>query len=206
MSDRDEFIRKAGVSRETLARFDEYAAELTRWSRAINLVAPASLSHLWTRHFLDSIQLLDIAGLVDGRWADLGSGAGFPGLVCAIASEPGQSPYVHLIESDARKAAFLASVARLTETPVTIHARRIESVPPLGAAIVSARALAPLQTLIPLASRHLAPGGRLILPKGASWQQEIDVALETLSFTYEKHPSQTERDSVILVIGGIDNA
>ncbi|MFN0114844.1 MAG: 16S rRNA (guanine(527)-N(7))-methyltransferase RsmG [Paracoccaceae bacterium] len=195
------------VSRETRDRLGTLVETVIRWQPAINLISPGSVPDIWSRHVLDSAQLLNLAPPAAQRWADLGSGAGFPGLVCAICAQgAGRATDFHLVESDRRKAAFLNTAARATGVAVTVHPDRAESRPPLGADVVSARALAPLDRLLGLARRHLAPGGRAILPKGSAWRSEVAKALETWRFTYENHPSLTDPDSVILLVKDIEHA
>ncbi len=190
----------ADVSRETLDRLHLYRDLLLKWSPKINLVAPATFEAAWDRHFLDSAQVAALAPAGSCSWADLGSGGGFPGLVVAILR---QDIEMTLIESDQRKAAFLRTVARETECRVTIRAERAESVPPLGTDVVSARALAPLTKLIPLAKQHLSPDGFAVFPKGAHWRSERDAALETWTFRCENITSKTDPDAVILKLSEI---
>ena len=158
----------------TTERLRIFVALLTKWNAAINLVSPASLPDVWTRHVADSAQVLDIVGQGQKRWLDMGAGAGFPGVVVALiaADMPGSVEMI-LIESDQRKAAFLATVSRETEVPMTVHAARIEEVAPQRADIVSARALAPLGKLCAFADRHLARGGAAVFLKGGQYEAEI---------------------------------
>jgi 16S rRNA (guanine527-N7)-methyltransferase len=192
-----------GVSRETLDRLQIYADLLRRWNPAVNLVSPASLDRLWSRHILDSAQILDIAPPAS-TWIDLGSGGGFPGLVIAILAaheRPGLA--VSLVESDARKGAFLATVAREAGVSPRILTARAEDLPPLAADVVSARALAPLPALLGIAAPHLAPSGTALFPKGARHLLEIEQALADWRFTYQKHPSLTDPAAIILSIKGL---
>lgn len=164
------------VSRETLARLERYAALLAKWTRAINLVGPATLPDLWRRHFLDSAQLMRYlppppAGR-PRRLADLGSGAGFPGLVLAILG----AGEIHLVESDRRKAQFLREVSRETAAGASVHDTRIEELSPLCADCITARALAPLDRLVDYALPHLAPAGALLFLKGAEAAAELTAA------------------------------
>jgi 16S rRNA (guanine527-N7)-methyltransferase len=192
------------VSRETAGRLADYAALLRAWNPKINLVSKQTLAELETRHFADSAQLLALAPPDATTWADLGSGGGFPGLVVAIlATEARPALRVTLVESDQRKAVFLRTVAQRTGVPVTVLADRIEAVPPLGADVLSARALAPLTTLLDHADRHLAPSGTALFPKGATWRAEVDEALERWRFRCENLPSATSPDGAILRIGEI---
>jgi len=192
------------VSRETAERLAEYANLLRIWNPKINLVSRQTLNDLETRHFADSAQLLALSTTDATTWADLGSGGGFPGLVVAIlAAELRPALRITLVESDQRKAVFLRTVAQRTGIYVTALADRIESVPPLGTEVLSARALAPLSTLLDHASRHLRPGGTALFPKGANWRAEVEEALERWRFRCENLPSATSPDGVILRIGDI---
>lgn len=200
-------LAEIGVSRETAERLETLIAELNRWNRAINLVGRSTLAEAWTRHVLDSAQLFDLAPASARRWADLGSGAGFPGLVIAIlATERAPELRVSLVESDGRKAEFLRSAARACGVAVQVIAERIEAVPPLAADVLSARALAPLPVLLAHAERHLAAGGVALFPKGAGHEAEVAAALERWRFSVQKFPSRTDRDSVVLRIGDIARA
>lgn len=192
------------VSRETAERLDLYEALLRKWNPAINLVARSSLADLRIRHFADSAQIFSIAPDNVRSWLDLGSGGGFPGMVVAIlARELRPACRITLVESDLRKAAFLTEVARQTGTTAAVRAERAELLPPVGADIVSARALAPLRDLIGLAERHLAPGGTGLFPKGARHETEVADALETFRFSLQKVPSRTDPQAVVLSVGGI---
>lgn len=195
------------VSRETTARLKVYAALLTKWNPAINLVAKSTLPDLWARHILDSAQLFDLCPPEARTWVDLGSGGGFPGMIVAIMALGVNSDLrVTLVESDQRKATFLRTVARETETPVKIHSERAESLPPLGADVLSARAFAPLPMLLSHVHRHLAPTGVAFLPKGAQAEAEIAEALASWAFQVQKTPSKTDPQAVILSIKGLTRA
>jgi 16S rRNA (guanine527-N7)-methyltransferase len=197
------FQTATGVSRETVDRLERYAAALRKWQPAINLVGPKTLDDLWRRHMLDSAQLLAQLpappGASRGPLVDLGSGAGFPGLVLAICGVPD----VHLIESDQRKAVFLAEVARLTDTPVTVHRRRIEDVPAFPAAVVTARALAPLSDLLGLAARFSAENTVGLFLKGRDWQRELILAQEAWMMRATPVPSTLDPDSVVLRVDNL---
>ncbi len=184
------------VSRETLARLELYWQLLLKWQRTINLVSPSTLAQAWQRHFIDSAQLLP--HLPDrGTTMDLGSGAGFPGMVLAIATG---SP-THLVESDLRKAAFLRTVARLTETSnASIHAARIEAATLPPADVITARALAPLTNLLAMAEPFTRKNTILIFPKGKSLHQELTVAKQQWHMRYDILPSCTDRRGQILRI------
>lgn len=193
------------VSRETADRLDAFEALVRKWSPRINLVSRSALDQLQQRHIADSAQLFDLARIADGRWADLGSGGGFPGIVVAIlAAEQAPALEVVCIESDGRKAAFLMTAAReLGLERVRVLAQRIEAAPPQGAQVVSARALAPLKSLLPLAVRHLAPGGYALFPKGAGHAKEVAEARADWRFDLTEHPSRTDPDARILKLEAI---
>lgn len=192
------------VSRETYDRLAGFVALLEKWNPRINLVSAATLPEVWDRHILDSLQVFDLAGVTAGNWADLGTGGGFPGLVVAlVAVEEAPDLRVTLVESDQRKAAFLATVLRETAVTAQVRAERIESLPPLAATVLSARALAPLPRLIDHAARHLAPGGKALFPKGQAHAQEVEQALASRRFRVQKHPSRTDSQAVILEIEDI---
>jgi len=197
-----EFQALVGVSRETLERLETYAQLLGKWQRAINLVGPATLPDLWRRHFLDSAQLSSFLPILAGRTrriADLGSGAGFPGLVLAILG----CGEVHLVESDRRKAQFLREVSRETGARTRLHEARIEELSPLSADLVTARALAPLERLLDYVGRHLAPGGLALLPKGREAAAELTRAQRRWSMTVEQRPSLSDAEGSVLVIGDL---
>jgi len=192
------------VSRETLERLETYETLLRKWNPAINLVSPQTLSQIWSRHFRDSAQIFDLASPSAKHWADLGSGGGFPGLVVAVlAKEFRPDMHVSLVESDQRKSAFLATVARTLDLPVQIHAKRIENIDPLRADVLSARALAPLAQLLGFADHHLATDGEMLFPKGARWRDEVAEAQKTWSFSHEAIQSQTDSEAVVLKIKGL---
>ena len=186
------------VSRETLARLDAYVALLRRWQGVKNLVGPETLADVWSRHVDDSLQLADHAPL-EGLWVDLGSGAGFPGLVLAILAAE-TSARVVLIESNARKAAFLREVARVTGAPAEVEAARIEATIDgfAGATAVTARALAPLPDLLDWAKPLLTTGTIGLFPKGRDAEAELTAARERWRFDADLLPSRTASDARIV--------
>jgi 16S rRNA (guanine527-N7)-methyltransferase len=192
------------VSRETLDRLATYEALLKTWQRTINLVAPSTLDDVWHRHFADSAQLVPLAPADARIWVDVGSGAGFPGLVVAILlAEKGQV-HVTLIESDTRKAAFLGEVARKTGVAVEIVARRIEKhatqdkLGPID--VLSARALAPLDKLLELVAPMFSANTTALLLKGRDAFLEIEEAQKTWSFDAALTPSLTEPEARVAAI------
>jgi len=196
-----EFGQQFRVSRETLRRLEEYVSLLIRWNSRINLVAPGTLASVWVRHIADSAQLLDLAPPDACSWIDLGSGAGLPGIpVAAIAAAKSPSLRMTLVESDARKAAFLRTAVRETGLDVIVEARRIEAVPARCYDVVSARALAPLDRLCSLASRFAGPGTVFLFPKGARLDSELTAAARHWHIHAERIASRTEPAATILRI------
>ena len=193
------------VSRETTEKLRLLETELRRWQAIKNLVGPGTLDDIWTRHIVDSLQLLGAAPNAK-TWLDLGSGAGFPGLVLAIAGQP-QGLRVDLVESNSRKCAFLRHVARLTEAPATIHEARLETIIPqfVGRAdIVSARALASLTKLVEWTEPLLKAGTTGLFPKGRDVDAELTEASRSWKLGTEILPSQTDSSARILRITSIE--
>jgi 16S rRNA (guanine527-N7)-methyltransferase len=190
------FAALSGVSRETLARLEAYAGLLREWSARINLVGATTLGDLWRRHFLDSAQLLPDVPAGTQSLIDLGSGAGFPGLVLAISGVKG----VELIEADSRKCAFLREAARIAAAPVTIRNMRIEAVPPHVVDVVTARGCAPLDRLLPLAQRFIGPGTICLFPKGERAAQEVTAASQAWTMDLTCHDSHTDPRGIILCL------
>ena len=182
------------LSPDVERRLRAFTALLLRWNRRINLIARADEPHVWERHVLDSAQLLPLLPFPAGLLVDLGSGGGFPGLVLAIAS----GWQVHLVESDARKASFLREAARETGTVVAIHAARAETLALPPAQVVTARALAPLTHLLPLAARFLAPDGLCLFPKGRTAVDELTAARREWHMRAEHFPSRTSPTASLL--------
>lgn len=185
-----------------------YEDLLRRWQAKINLVAPTTLNTIWMRHFADSAQVVE--AFPQARvWADLGSGAGFPGLITAILLKGQHGAHVHLIESDQRKAAFLRAVSRETGAPVTIHAERIEkALPPLSGRIdaISARALAPLEKLVLLAREPLEKGAKAVFLKGEEWADELTAAERLGRFSYRTIESRTHPRARLIVVASSPEA
>jgi 16S rRNA (guanine527-N7)-methyltransferase len=193
------FAELIPVSRETLARLEAYAALLIRWSARINLVGRDTLADLWRRHMLDSAQLLPLIPEGAQGLIDLGSGAGFPGLVLAILG----TRDVELVEADSRKAAFLREAARITEANPTIRPCRIAAVPPHPVDVVSARALAPLDRLLDLSWPFIGPATICLFPKGENVGQELTLARKGWTMTVSMHHSIADPRGVVLRLDGI---
>lgn len=202
--DRQRFLAMRPVSRETLERLDVYAAELGRWQKAINLVGPKTMDSVWTRHFLDSLQLVDCLPAAR-RYVDLGSGAGFPGLILAVALADTTGAEVVLVESNAKKAAFLSHVATRLALPARVVVGRIEDkVPGLTAPdVVTARALAPLAQLLEWCEPLLKSGSVGLFPKGRDLDKELEEAARYWHIQCERTASLVERDSTILKVHSI---
>lgn len=203
--DRERALTLTPVSRETAQRLDEFVKLLLHWQATINLIAPSTIPEIWTRHIANSLQLLPMAPQARA-WVDLGSGAGFPGLViaCALAEVPGAA--VHLVESNAKKAAFLREAARITGTPAHIHATRIEDFVPNFAEhvdIITARALAPLDRLLPLIASLVKKGAQALLMKGQDVEAELTKASKYWNIDATSVPSKTSPNACILVVRGL---
>jgi 16S rRNA (guanine527-N7)-methyltransferase len=205
-SDKAEALRLVSVSRETAARLDRFVELLTEWQAKTNLVAPSTLPQIWTRHIADSLQLLALAPSAK-IWVDLGSGGGFPGvaLACALAETPGAR--VHLIERNAKKAAFLREALRVTSAPGLVHSAGIEdtvdSIPgPIDC--VTARALAPLHQLLGFAEPLVRRGARALFLKGQDVEAELTEATKYWNIVPRLHPSLTSRQGCIVELDRIE--
>ena len=194
----DAFQRLTGVSRETLERLRVYLRLLEKWQGTINLVSTGSLEDAWRRHMLDSAKLARYIppGGAGGApvIVDIGSGAGFPGLVLAIMG----AGVVHLVESNRRKCAFLATVARETNTEVTIQPLRVESLTPFTADIVTARSLAPLHKLIAFSEPFVGHEGECLFLKGKKADEELTEAAKKWSMRVERFVSDSDSSGVVL--------
>ena len=191
------------VSRETFPKIEAFADLVQRWNRKINLVADASTDQLWQRHIADSAQLLDHLPDAAKTWIDLGSGGGFPALVCAIALGD-QSPHLTLLESDQRKAVFLREAIRVTGANAGVKAHRIEAIPPEPYDLVTARALAPLPKLLAYAEKFCQDGTVLLLPKGKSASSELTQARVDWHMDVDTLPSRTDSEATIFRIRGLE--
>lgn len=205
-ADKAEALRLTPVSRETQQRLETFVALLLQWQTTTNLISPATIANLWTRHVADSLQLVDLAA--DAKfWVDFGSGGGFPAIpvACALADRAGAK--IHLVESNGKKAAFLRAAIRATGVPVVVHQKRIED---CGDSfgdkvdVVSARALAPLKMLCDQALPLLAKGAIGLFPKGQDVAAELTEAAKYWRIEAKRVPSRTSPDGCIVVVRGLE--
>jgi 16S rRNA (guanine527-N7)-methyltransferase len=194
------------VSRETQERLERFAKLFLKWSKSINLIAPSTIEQLWTRHIIDSLQLRNVIE-ISGRWIDLGSGGGFPGIVTAILLAENQEGWIDLVESNQKKCSFLRMALAETGGRGAVHPVRIENAAKTLPApdFISARALAELDQLFeyvqPWTTRK--PDLKLIFHKGRDYRSEVDKARGGWDFDLVEHQSVVETDSVILEIASL---
>ena len=206
--DRANALALVPVPPETEARLAVYVDLLARWRKVTNLISEASFAEVWTRHIADSAQLLALAPHAQ-RWVDMGSGAGFPGMVIAIQLADVAGARVHCLESDQRKCAFLREVARATGAPAEIHAVRIESIDPESLApvdAVTARALAPLPRLLEFAKVWIAQGAVGVFPRGRSAEAQLETTPAAQDFAIEFVASKLDPEAVILRVRSASKA
>lgn len=225
--DRSQALAMVPVSRETLSRLDRFVSLLLKWQHTINLIAPSTASSVWVRHVADSLQLLDLAAARHKSdapiWVDLGSGGGFPGMpiACALADIP--DACVHLVESNAKKAAFLREAIRETGAAAAVHLLRIEDLlaphrlkshdghdlvrnTQGGADLVSradfvtARALAPLNRLLPIVLPFVEKGAQALLLKGQDVERELTEATKYWTLQLDVVPSKTSAAGRVLIV------
>ena len=200
MSDRDAFAADYNVPRGTMASFDRYADLLVDWQQRMNLVGPSTVGDIWQRHFADSAQLAALAP-EGGRWLDIGSGAGFPGVVVALLGER----EVLLVESVAKKCRFLAAVIEEFSLGLRVGVAncRVEALPGFTAGTITARACAPLDQLFDWGLRFADRSTRWLLPKGARVDDEIAAARHGFDFDADLIPSRTEPTARIVVAANV---
>ncbi|MEM7189268.1 MAG: 16S rRNA (guanine(527)-N(7))-methyltransferase RsmG [Pseudomonadota bacterium] len=192
------------VSRETLERLEAYVDLLLKWSRAINLVGATDLDHLWTRHILDSAQIVPQAPSDATSWLDVGSGAGLPALVCRIILQgQGIDIPMSLVEADQRKSAFLRETNRQLGTDVKIHSIRLERLPALPCDIITARAVAPLPRLLQLCAPFVHDDTVCLFLKGQNVEEEIGSANLDWQFRVDRISSVTDPAASLLRITNI---
>jgi 16S rRNA (guanine527-N7)-methyltransferase len=199
-ADRKRALALVPVSRETAARLDRFVALLLQWQAKTNLIASATVGEIWTRHIADSLQLAALAPQAK-VWVDLGTGAGFPGLVIACALAEQADAVVHLVESNQKKAAFLREAVRLTGAPAKVHAGRIEEfVTSDRVDVITARALAPLKNVLALAEPLLKTGAVGLFLKGQDVEAELTEASKYWTIAATLVPSKTSPAGRVVVI------
>jgi 16S rRNA (guanine527-N7)-methyltransferase len=198
-----EFAAATGVSRETLARLERYAATLKHWQKAINLVSANSLADLWRRHMLDSAQLMPLLPAGARTLLDIGSGAGFPGLALGLMGVP----EVHLVESDARKCAFLAEALRQAAPELRgqlrLHSCRVEALAFFPVDVVTARACAPLPRLLEFSEPFLGSGTICLFLKGEQVDAELTAATKRWNMEIERISSRSDPKGALLRIAHV---
>lgn len=194
------FQQALALDEAAMEKFDRYLEALRHWQKSINLVGPNTLADPWRRHFLDSAQLLAHLPVGTETLVDIGSGAGFPGMVLAMLAAQSPGMQVQLIESDQRKCAFINEIKRLLSISAIVHNVRAEAYPgPMGD-VVTARACAPLRRLLPWAAAVLRPGGRCLFLKGESVHDELTLARKDWTMQTQLHPSRSDSSGAILEV------
>ena len=205
-SDRARALSLTPVSRETAERLDRFVTLLLTWQKTTQLIATSTVTHLWTRHIADSLQLVDLAP--DARsWVDMGTGGGFPGLVIACALAETAGVRVDLVEGNAKKAAFLRAAAAATESPAVVHAMRMENfVESFAGApdIVTARAVSPLSSLLGQCLPLLQRGAIGIFPKGQDVGAELTEASRYWRMTADLVLSRTDPKARIVCVRAVE--
>lgn len=200
----EDFRRLVGVSCETVGRLERYINLLRTWSRTVNLLGPREFEDIWRRHILDSAQIVRHIDSDPRTWLDIGSGAGFPGLVVAILMmDAGAETRFDLVDSDQRKCAFLREAGRILGLPVDVHAIRIENLPQRSYDLISARAFAPLKTLLGVASTFSGAGTQMLFHRGRNVEFELTDALKHWSMTIGILPSLSDPGGRILKVSGL---
>ena len=194
--DRAAFLAEFDVSRETSERLDTVILTLDAWRRRSNLIGPREWPQIWSRHVADSYQILPHISET-ANCVDLGSGAGFPGLVISAARPKG---HVTMMESVGKKCAFLRAAIEAAGLNASVHQGRIEAAPPSDADIVTARAFAPLPKLLEYAWPWMKNGAMGVFLKGERWNEELTDARQSWNFAYEAIPSRTGGSGVILIV------
>jgi 16S rRNA (guanine527-N7)-methyltransferase len=191
------------VSRETLDKLETYSALLLKWAPKINLIGTSTIESLWTRHIIDSAQLLWIAGPKALRWVDFGSGAGLPGLIIAILLSGQAGAEITLVEPSSKRCAFLREASRKCGASIALLEQKIEAVEARAVDVVTARAFAPLDALLAHAYPWLQLGGKALFPKGQDVQREQALASTNWTFRHKLHTSLTDARGCILEVEGL---
>ncbi len=198
-----DFATELGVARETVSRLSTYVDLLRQWNERLNLVADSTMPDVWRRHILDSAQLVDLIPSESTSIVDLGSGAGFPGMVLAILLSHRPGTFVHLIEATQKKCLFLEEVAAATAAPVKVHWARAEEVENLKTHVVTARAVAPLNRLLGLAYPYFGPGTIGLFLKGKSLTDELTLAAKSWKLDATPILSRSDPSGTVLRVTGL---
>ena len=200
----DEACAELNVSRETQERLEIYVDVLKRWQKSINLVSSATLDDVWRRHILDSGQIFRHLSPAQGQVMDIGSGAGLPGLILAIMGAGSDDKPVMLVESDERKCAFLAVIARQCGIKVKIRNARLEQLDPVFPDTITARAMAPLERLLAWTAQQHHPGLQCLFLKGERVEEEMACLADYPHLNVDTSASLTSPEGVILKLTGFD--
>jgi 16S rRNA (guanine527-N7)-methyltransferase len=202
----DKFCNLQYVSRETYEKFEIYYVTLVKWQKSINLISKSSLASIWRRHILDSAQLYQFTKKVNGNILDMGSGAGFPGIILAMMGNKN----INLVESDQKKCVFMREVARLSNTEIKIHNIRIEDLEFINPDLITSRALAPLKKLVQYSEIHMNKNiksagklPKLLFLKGKMYNEELSELKKTSKIEFEVYPSITSEYGKILYINKV---
>ena len=195
-SERAEFIKQIGSPAEVIEKLERYAALLNEWSERFNLVAASTLPHIWSRHFLDSAQLFRFIPDTARVIADIGSGAGFPGLVLSIMG----IKKVHLIDGTGKKANFLRAVVDDLKLDAIVHQERAENMGDLKADVITARALAPLPELLGFSNALIRKGTICLYLKGQNVDAELTESAKYWTFSHEKFASISDPSGSVLIL------
>ena len=202
----DKFCKLQEVSRETYEKFEIYYATLVKWQKSINLISKSSLVNIWTRHILDSAQLYRFTKEVNGNILDMGSGAGFPGIILAMMGNKN----INVVESDQKKCIFMGEVARISNTELKIHNTRIEDLQFINPDLITSRALAPLNRLVEYSQIHMNKNittsrklPKLLFLKGKLYNDELTELKKTSKIEFEVHPSVTSDYGKILYLNNV---
>ena len=196
------FLDAVPVSRETELRLEHYEKLIIERNQTLSLISHTTEPDIWVRHFLDSAQLMKLIPDHGAALADVGTGAGFPGLVLAILG----LPHVHLVEHNIQKVEFLRRVVDELDLPVTIHPMKSEAVRAFPVGVLTARALKPLDQLIGLGRRLIGPDTACVFPKGRRAEEELQTARRRWRMTVERFPSATDPDSTIFRLTNVIEA
>jgi 16S rRNA (guanine527-N7)-methyltransferase len=199
----EDFARLTGADADVLERLSKYETILKVWNAHTNLIAPSTVDAIWERHFWDSAQILPLIPETAKTIVDIGAGAGFPGLVLAAMLSGKSNATIHLIDATQKKCRFLTEAAEAMGVKVQIHWGRAESLSPLNADVVAARAVAALDSLFGFVERHLKPDGLALLLKGARANEELTAARRAWDFAVNKVPSRSDSAGMVLCVTGL---